>query len=729
LADDDDSMSENRLGIVSKLALVAVIGVIFLGLLYKFRHPIEHFRPHIRFRTLEAINVSPSPLFMPKGSRKKFHVIARYRDGSQTELPSDVAWMSSNPAVVLIDAEGIATAAQEGNATLQATFQHASATAAVSVVPAAPVALAILPAGASIPVNGNSQFKARATSSDDSTADVTNQVNWSSSAPGVVKLSASGLAHAQALGSSTIFAELTTSLGKIQTAAQLSVVATTSSLDGAYTYRYDNSGTGQNRQETVLTPKNVNSAEFGKLFAAPLDGYMYAEPLFVRNVAIPNHGNHNVVYAVTENDTVFAFDADSGTELFRSNLGHAVPKEQLACLDMGPQIGITGTPVIDPATQTLYVAAKTFDNGGSFFHLHAIDIASGGEKNGSPVLITATVPGKGGGSRNGAVTFNAAPQLQRPGLLLLNGQVLITFGSICDRGEFHGWVFAYDSGTLKQSGAFLATPNGHHGGIWQAGGSPAVDPLGDVYVITGDGEFDAYDGGSDYGDSFLRLRFAPNDKFFPADYFTPFDQKEMDVENADLGSSAPMLLPDELGQHSHLLFGAAKNGSMYLIDRDDMGHFQGSSNNQIVQYLSHIFPTKVHVSPAYWRDAASEWVYVSPVEGPIQAFPLSRGRLTAAPSSRTPTVFAYPGATPVISSNGDSDGIVWALENFSGVLHAFAANNLSLELYNSRQGQNGRDDAEHGVQFYTPLVANGKVYFGTHGHLYAYGLLAKSKSN
>jgi hypothetical protein len=190
-----------------------------------------------------------------------------------------------------------------------------------------------------------------------------------------------------------------------------------------------------------------------------------------------------------------------------------------------------------------------------------------------------------------------------------------------------------------------------------------------------------------------------------------------------------MLLPDELGQHSHLLFGAAKNGSMYLIDRDDMGHFQGSSNNQIVQYLSHIFPTKVHVSPAYWRDAASEWVYVSPVEGPIQAFPLSRGRLTAAPSSRTPTVFAYPGATPVISSNGDSDGIVWALENFSGVLHAFAANNLSLELYNSRQGQNGRDDAEHGVQFYTPLVANGKVYFGTHGHLYAYGLLAKSKSN
>ncbi len=722
-------MSENNLGTFTKLIVLAIVSVIILGLAYKFRHRIEHFHPHIRFRTLETIGVSPSPSSMPKGSRKKFRVTARYRDGSQAEPPSQVVWTSSNSAVALVDSEGIVTAAQEGNVTLEATFQNSSATTTVSVVPAAYVALAILPSDPDIPVNGNSQLKAWATSSDDSTTDVTNQVSWSSSVPAVVKLAASGLAHGQAKGSSTIVAELTTSLGKIQTDTTLSVVSSTQFLDGAYSYRYDDTGTGQNRRETVLTPKNVNSTAFGKLFATPIDGYMYAEPLFVRDVAIPGHGSHNVVYAATENDTVFAFDADSGAELFRANLGHALPKDQLACLDNGPQIGITGTPVIDPVTQTLYAAAKTFENGTSYFRLHALDIASGSEKNGSPVLITAAVPGHGGGSRNGTVTFNAAPQLQRPGLLLLNGQVIITFGSICDRGEFHGWVFAYDSATLKQSSVFLATPDGHHAGIWQAGGSPAVDPFDDLFVITGDGEFDAFDGGRDYGDTFLKLRFAPDNKIVSADYFTPFDQKEMDVENADLGSSAPMLLPDQLGQHSHLLFGAAKNGSMYLVDRDDMGHFQASSNNQIVQYIPHFFPTKVHVSPAYWRDANSEWVYVSPVEGPIQAFPLSRGRLTAAPSSQTPTVFAYPGATPVISSNANSDGIVWAIENFSGVLHAYAATDLSHELYNSRQTQNGRDAAEHGVQFYAPLIANGKVYFGTRGHLYAYGLLSKSSPN
>jgi Bacterial Ig-like domain (group 2) len=722
-------MNENKLGIFPKLIVLAVMGVIVLGFLYKYRHRIEHFHPHIRSRTVEAISVSPSPLSMPKGAHKKFSVIARYRDGGHAEPASELVWASSNPAVASVDAEGMVTATKEGNATLQATFQHLTATTSVSVVPVTPVALAISPADADILVNGNLQFRVWATSSDDITTDVTNQVNWTSSVPAVVKLAASGSARGQAKGTATVVAELTTPLGKIQTATRLSVVSTTNSLDGAYSYRYEDTGTGQNRLETVLTPRNVNPAEFGKLFAAPIDGYMYAQPLYVRSVAIPDHGNHNVVYAATENNTIFGFDADTGADLFRANLGHAVPKEQLACLDMGPQIGVTGTPVIDPAKQTLYVAAKTFENGRSYFHLHALDIASGTERRGSPVLITATLPGTGVGSRNGKLTFNAAPQLQRPGLLLVDGQVIIAFGSICDRGEFHGWLFAYDSATLKQSGVFLTTPDGDHGGIWQAGGAPAVDPLGDLYAITGDGEFDASDGGSDYGDSFLSLRLLANGSIVRTDFFTPFDQKEMDVDNADLGSSAPLLLPDQLGQHSHLLFGAAKNGSMYLVDRDDMGHFQASSNSQIVQYIPHAFPTKVHVSPAYWRNANSEWVYVSSVEGPLRAYPLSRGRLTAASSSQTPTVFAYPGATPVISSSGDSDGIVWALENFSGVLHAYAATDLSRELYNSRQAQNGRDGAEHGVQFYAPLVANGKVYFGTRGHLYAYGLLSKSSPN
>jgi outer membrane protein assembly factor BamB len=722
-------MSENKSRSWRKLLAALLIGILVLCLLYEFRHYIVHFHPHIRFRHLEAINISPSPSSMPKGSRKKFTAIAHYRDGSQAELISEVIWTSSNPAIAAIEPEGAAKAINEGTATLQAKYDDASAAATVTVVPVAPVALAILPTDETIAVTADSQFRVWATRSDDSVEDVTNQVNWFSSAPDAVKIAPSGLAHGRAQGSSTIVAELMTSLGKVQTASRVRVISTTNPLAGAYAYRYDNSGTGQNRFETLLTPENVNAATFGKLFAAPVDGYVYAQPLYARNVVVADRGSHNVVYVATENDTVLAVDADSGAELFHTNLGAPVPTNQWACPGMGPQIGITGTPVIDPETQTLFVAAKSLKNGKVFFHLHAIDIASGREKNRSPVLITATVPGHGRGSRHGMVTFDPEPQLQRPSLIILNGQVIIGFGSMCDRGAFHGWLLAYDSATLKQTHAFLTTPDGSHGGIWQAGASPAEDAVGDFYVIVGDGEFDAYDGGNDYGDTFLRLRFAANDVISRIDYFAPFNQEELDRENWDLGSSGPMILPDQLGPNSHLIFGAGKDGSMYLIDRDDMGHFQSTSNSQIVQYIPHVFPTKVHVSPAYWRNSTSEWVYLGPVEGHLQAFPLSRGRLSPTASSETATVFGYPGATPVISSNGDSDGIVWALENYTGVLHAFDATTLSTELYNAKQAPNGRDAAEHGVQFYVPLVANGKVYFGTRTHLYAYGLLSKSQSN
>ena len=708
---------------MKKLTVLVVIGLVCLGLLYKFRHPIEHFHPHFRFRTLEAIKISPSFSSMPKGSRKKLIVFAHYRDGSRAELVSGVTWTSSNPAAAPVDAEGIATAASEGTSALQATFQHANATTTVLVVPVTPVALAVSPADPAIDINGNSQFKALATRSDDSVEDVTNQVHWTSSNSAIAKIAPSGLAHGQAQGGSTIGAELTTPLGKILTATRLTVVSTKNPLAGVYSYRYGDTGTGQNRFENLLNPRNVNASTFGKLFAAPVDGYVYAQPLYVRDVAVAGQGIKNVVFVATENDTIFAIDADSGAELFHSNLGPAVPKDQLPCPDMGPRIGITGTPVIDPVTRTLYVAAKTFSGGTTSFHLHAIDLASGKEKDGSPVLITANLPGSGIGKRNGAVTFDATPQLQRPGLILTNGQVIIAFGSMCDRGPFHGWLFAYDASSLKRTGVFLTTPDGSHGGIWQAGATPVVDPQGNLYVVTGDGEFDAYDGGADYGDTFLKLRFAGNDLIAPTDYFTPFDQRDLDVENVDLGASGPMVLPDQSGQHAHLLFGAGKNGSMYLINRDDMGHFQSSSNNQIVQYIPHVFPTKVHVSAACWRNSTSEWIYVGPVEGTLQAFPLLRGRLSPTASSQTPTVFGYPGALPIISSHGDSDGIVWALENYSGVLHAFDATNLSTEFYNAKQAPNGRDAAEHGVQFYAPMVANGKVYFGTRGHLYAYGLL------
>jgi outer membrane protein assembly factor BamB len=719
-------MSKNASRSMRRPVVLLLAGLLFLGLAYKFRHRILHFHSRAWFRTMQTITVSPAVSLMPKGGHKRFLAIAHYRDGGQAELSSEVTWTSSNPAVAQIDANGIATAANEGTETFRAAAGHAGATASVTVVPVAAVALAISPTNQTFGVGSNLQLTVFATRSDDTVEEVTKQVNWTSLSPDVVAVSPAGLARGETPGNSTIVAELVTPLGKIRSAARLSVLSTTTtSLAGVFSYRYDASGTGQNRFETALTPKNVRSATFGRLFAAPVDGYVYAQPLYVSHLAVREQGVHNVVYAATENNTIFAIDADSGAELFRTSLGPAVPKDQLACLDSGPQIGITGTPVIDPVTRTLYVAAKTFKDGKSSFYLHAVDIASGKERQGSPVLVSASLPGTGAGSRDGSVTFNATPQLQRPGLVLVGGQVIVGFGSICDSGPFHGWVFAYDEENLTQRGVFLSTPNGSHGGIWQAGGAPAVDHEGNFYVITGDGEFDAYKDGADYGDTFLRLRLDAHEGIVSVDYFTPFDQSEMEIENSDLGSSAPLLLPDQVGPHSHLLFGAAKSGAMYLLDRDDMGHFQASGNNQIVQYIPHVFSSKVHVSPAYWSDRDSEWVYVSSVEGPLQAFPLSRGQLSPISSSQTSTVFGYPGATPVISSHGNADGIVWALENSSGILHAYAATNLSNELYNARQRPDGRDLAEHGVQFYAPMVANGRVYFGTRGHLYAYGLLPK----
>jgi outer membrane protein assembly factor BamB len=723
-------MSKNKFGIVYKLFALAVVGVLLLGVLYKFRHRIEHFHPHLRFRTLESISISPSPLILPKGASRKVFAIAHYRDGSHGELVSGVTWTSSNPQVLSIDAEGIATAASQGAANLRATLQqHTSAPVTVMVDASAAVALAISPADGTVIVKGESQFRVLATSSDGQVEDVTRRVQWTSSAPAIVEVTPAGLARGRAQGRSTIVAQLTTPLGTIQTATGLSVVATANALGGVYSYRYDDRGTGQNRFETLLKPQNVSSRTFGKLFATPVDGYVYAQPLYVANVAVAGKGTHNVVYVATENNTILAIDADSGTVLFHTNLGPAVPKDQLVCPDMGPQTGITGTPVIDPATQTLYVAAKTFQNGRQFFTLHALDITSGQEKSGSPVLIAATFPRTGTKDHDATAIFDPAPQLQRPGLVLANGQLIVAFGSFCDQGNFHGWVFRYDAASLDMTGVFLTTPNGYHGGVWQAGAPPVVDPQGFLYAITGDGEFDAYDGGTDYGDTILKLQISPGDPLLPMDYFSPFDQNEMSIDNLDLGASGPLVLPDQPGLYPHLLLGAAKASSLYLINRDGMGHFQSSSNSQIVQYIPRATQTKIHVSPAYWRNATSEWVYVSGVEGPLTAFSLSQGRLSSTPVSQTSTIFGYPGATPIISSNGDSGGIVWALENYSGVLHAYSATDLAHELYNAKEAPNGRDAAERGVQFYTPMVANGKVYFGTRTHLYAYGLLSKSQSN
>ncbi|MGA7921755.1 MAG: Ig-like domain-containing protein [Candidatus Acidiferrales bacterium] len=705
------------------IIILGLVGLILLGIAYKFRHRIEHFRPDFRFRTLKAITISPSTLELPLGARKRLTAIAHYRDGSVEQAPENVQWVSSSPDVLQVSPEGIVTADKLGVSTVRSTLKKASDAMNVSVVPVAPIALAILPTIQSIPVGGSIQYRVMSTKSDGSVTDVTNSVSWTLSDSFTVELGPSGLAHGRVPGRATVHAELKTPLGKIETQGVLNVTSAPSGFDGVFMYRYDETGTGQNRFETILNPRNVRSTTFGKLFAAPTDGYVYAQPLYVPGVVIPNQGIHNVLYAATENNTIFAFDADNGIELFRKNLGPSVPASVLPCNEMGPKIGITGTPVIDSKTRTLYIAARTYDGGVNSFRLHALDTATGNEKSGSPVLITATVPGHGGGSQGGNLTFDAATQLQRPGLLLLGGQLVVAFGSLCDRGDFHGWLFLYDSSSLARTAVIVTTPDGHHGGIWQAGAAPAVDAAGNIYAISGDGEFDANQLGSDYGDTIMKLKLNESGKLMPDDYFTPYDQREMDVENSDLGSSGPMLLPDQPGQHSHLLFGVSKGGAIYLLDRDHMGKYLTSSNSQIVQCLSNLFSTRIHASAGYWSNGAGQWIFLSSVEGQLQAFSLANGLLSLTPASQTLMTFSYPGVTPVVSSNGDSDGIVWALENSSGVLRAFSATDLTKELYNSNQANNGRDRAERGVQFYVPVVANGKVYFGSRGHVYAYGLL------
>lgn len=511
------------------------------------------------------------------------------------------------------------------------------------------------------------------------------------------------------------------------------------SYTGTFTYHNDNSRTGQDLQESLLTPANVNSTQFGKLASFLVDGYIYAQPLYVANVNIGGQ-LRNVVFVATEHDSVYAFDADGAsgaaplwhTSFINSSAGvTTVSSNDVSCNDLVPEIGITSTPVIDPATGTLYVVAKTKENGNYFFRVHALDIVTGAETI-SPQTIAPTFPGSAlpnDGSNN--VTFDAKVQHQRSALLLDHGAIYIAFASHCDIGDYHGWVAAYDAQTLNPVGAFNATPDGTWGGIWQAGGGPAADASGNVYVITGNGTFDADTaGGRDFGDSFLKLAGR---SLTLSDYFTPYNQADLEAADRDLGSGPPLLLPDQLVGPTHLLVSAGKEGVIYLLNRDNMGQFLPASagqDPQIVQRVPSALGGGLFGAPAYYASK----VYFAAANDTLKAFDLSDGLftpvVTPAPSAQSPTTFGFPGATPTISANGSntSTAIVWALQTdqygTSGpaVLHAYSALNVATELYNSSQNL-ARDNPGPAVKFTVPTVANGKVYVGTQTQLSVFGLL------
>lgn len=505
---------------------------------------------------------------------------------------------------------------------------------------------------------------------------------------------------------------------------------------GVYTYHNNLARTGLNPDETTLTLANVNSASFGKKFTDPVDGNVYAQPLYVPGVFISGSGRRNMVYVVTQNDTVYAFDADEpGPPVWQKSLlegGTPVPASDYGCDQILPHVGITGTPVIDPATGTLYVGAMVkhvTPKGKSYVHrLHALDIATGAERFGGPVTIAGSVPGDGEGQVNHVVSFDAYRHMNRPGLALANGVVYIAFGSHCDLDPFHGWVFAYNSGAAGSAAAghislravYCTTPNGIWGSIWQAGGAPAIDRDGNLYVMTSNGTFNH--AASDLSDSFVKLTLRGS-TLRATDYFTPHDQKLMQDEDLDLGSSGPILLPPQPGPHPHLIVGADKRGDIYLVNRDHMGKHNGHNDSQIVQLIAGA-TGQMFTTPAYWNGN----VYFGAVNDHLKAFWLADGRLSPAAESFSSAKFGYPGTSPAISSNGNQNAIVWALDTMRyyahgpAILYAYDARDLSHELY--RSGKAGaRDTADPAVKFTTPTIADGKVYFGTQDHLDVYGLL------
>ncbi|MBZ5706071.1 MAG: pyrrolo-quinoline quinone [Acidobacteriia bacterium] len=507
------------------------------------------------------------------------------------------------------------------------------------------------------------------------------------------------------------------------------------------TFHNDNSRSGQNTSETILTPANVNVNTFGKLFSQTVDAYVYAQPLYVPNVSIPGKGTHNVVYVATEHDSVYAFDADDNTGSNASPLWQAsfinpskgittVSSGDVGCTDLVPEIGVTGTPVIDTTTGTLYVVAKTKERGKFFQRLHALDITTGAEKFGGPATIQAKVKGTGDGSMNGFVHFDPLRNGQRPGLLLQNGSVYISWASHCDNGPYHGWVISYDAQTLKQNGAWNATPNGGLGGFWASGAGIAADAGFNLYVATGNGTFDKNTGGSDFGDSIIKLLPPTANRFRPSDYFTPYNQQTLNIEDADLGSGGVLLLPDQTGPHKHLLVQAGKEGTIYLIDRDHMGHFNPNNNDQIVQSLDTAVGG-MWAMPAWWNNN----LYFGGSDDFVKTFTFNppTGMLSTAPASESAVFIGFPGPTPSVSANGSNNGILWVLQtddygSGSATLRAFDAMNLANELYNSTQNPS-RDDAGGAVKFTLPTIANGKVYVPAVQEVSVYGLLStKAKS-
>jgi len=498
------------------------------------------------------------------------------------------------------------------------------------------------------------------------------------------------------------------------------------------TYHNNNARTGLNAAETTLTLSNVNSASFGKLFTVTVDGLVDGEPLYLSAVPIPGSGTHNLLIVVTENDSVYAFDADTGGAIWHiSTLGAGeTSSDDRGCSQVTPQIGITSTPVIRrPAGSNgvIYTVAMSKNSSGDYFQrLHALDATTGKELYNGPVTITAKYPGTGDNSSGGDVVFDPAQYKERSGLLLAGETVYLTWASHCDIRPYTGWVMGYNATTLAQKTVINVTPNGNEGAIWGSGAGLTADGSGNIFFLDANGVFDTtltsggFPSSGDYGNAFIRL--TTSGELAVADYFEMDNGVQESNGDVDLGSSGALLLPpmkDASGNTWNLAVGAGKDSNLYIVNRESMGKFNPNSNGNY-QELSGALPGGIWSMPAY----ANGRLYYGPVGQPILEFQFQDAKLLATPVAKTNNSFGYPGATPSISSNKGSNAIVWAAENTNpAVLHAYNAKTL-VELYNTNQAASGRDHFGAGNKYITPMIINGKVYVGTTTGVGVFGLLS-----
>jgi hypothetical protein len=491
------------------------------------------------------------------------------------------------------------------------------------------------------------------------------------------------------------------------TAAQVSVT----------TWQYDLARTGANTQETTLTPANVNAASFGKLCAYQVDGQIYAQPLYVPGLTI-NGAARNVVFVATEHDSVYAFDAEcrQRAPLWQSSfLGANITtmpctNDQQAQCDvtvMAPEHGISPTPVIDRAANTIFVAAQSVESGKYTHKLHALSLTTGAEQPNSPVVIRGRAPS------NPKKVFSPAQAFQRAGLLLLNGVVYVPFAS---NDSATGWMFGYSETTLAQQITFCVTPNGNLGGIWGGGAAPAVDTAGNIYLGTGNGTFDADKNGADYSMSALKLVPSGNTLTVES-YFTPAKQAKLSRQDLDLDSGGLILLPDNEAVIGY------KTGHLLVLDTNNLGGYRSKGALQDILASS----GGIWSSAAYWNGN----LYLAGVDSPLLQWRLSNGRLPGTPTHQSATSYNYPGATPFITSNGNADGIVWAIESTGrvrggkgAILHAYDASNVEHELYNSAQAGD-RDKAAQSAKFSVPTAVDGHAFVGTQTELDVYGEIGK----